>query len=82
MATWAATRSPARVSSSGTSRCSKDFNISEQHKVQFRFEAFNFPNHPNWGNPNTNVSSGGNFGRITGTRNNMRNLQFALKYMF
>ena len=50
--------------------------------MQFRFEAFNFPNHPNWGNPNANVSSGGNFGRITGTRNSMRNLQFALKYMF
>jgi hypothetical protein len=59
----------------------KDFNISEQHKLQFRFEAFNFPNHPNWANPNANVSSS-SFGRITGTRNNMRNLQFALKYMF
>ena len=59
----------------------KDFSITERHKVQFRFEAFNFLNHPNWGNPDTNVASG-TFGKITGTRTNMRNLQFALKYSF
>jgi hypothetical protein len=28
----------------------KDFRVSENHTVQFRFEAFNLPNHPNWGN--------------------------------
>jgi hypothetical protein len=60
----------------------KDFRFTEQHKLQFRFEAFNFPNHPNWNNPNTNIAAGSNFGVITGTRGNMRNLQFALKYMF
>jgi hypothetical protein len=59
----------------------KDFVLMEGHKVQFRFEAFNFPNHPNWGNPNTNVTAAA-FGQITSTRGNMRNLQFALKYSF
>ncbi|MBN8732007.1 MAG: hypothetical protein J0L64_15810, partial [Acidobacteria bacterium] len=60
----------------------KNFNLkSETRYLQFRFEAFNFPNHPNWGNPNTNVSSGG-FGQITGTRNNMRQLQLGLKLNF
>ncbi len=59
----------------------KDFPVSESHRLQFRFEAFNFPNHPNWGNPNTDLNSAA-FGRITGTRTNMRNLQFALKYIF
>jgi hypothetical protein len=59
----------------------KDFNFNEQHKIQFRFEAFNFPNHPNFGNPDTNIISP-TFGVITGTRTNMRNLQFALKYVF
>ena len=60
----------------------KNFNLkSETRYLQFRFEAFNFPNHPNWGNPDTNVSSG-NFGRITGTRSNMRQLQFGLKLNF
>ena len=60
----------------------KDFNLGhEQRYLQFRFEAFNFPNHANWGNPNGNVSSGG-FGQITGTRGNMRQLQFGLKLNF
>jgi len=60
----------------------KNFRLpSESRYLQFRFEAFNFPNHPNWGNPNTNVTSA-DFGRIAGTRGTMRNLQFALKYVF
>jgi hypothetical protein len=71
----------------------KNFTMpySEKHQLQFRFEAFNFPNHPNWNNPDTNVNSGprnaatglgSNFGRITGTRGNMRNLQLGLRYTF
>ena len=59
----------------------KDFRIVEGQSLQFRFEAFNFPNHPNWGDPDTNVSSS-NYGKIRGTRGNMRELQFALKYLF
>jgi hypothetical protein len=59
----------------------KDFNFTERHRLQFRFEAFNIPNHPNWGNPNANIASNG-FGQITGTRTNMRQLQVALKYIF
>jgi hypothetical protein len=59
----------------------KDFRIREGHTLQFRFEAFNLPNHPNWGNPNTDIRSGA-FNTITSTRTNMRNLQFALKYLF
>jgi hypothetical protein len=60
----------------------KNFNLfSEGRYLQFRFEGFNFPNHPNWGNPNANVASGA-FGQITGTRGNMRNLQLALKLVF
>jgi hypothetical protein len=59
----------------------KNFHFTEQRYLQFRFEAFNFPNHPNWGNPNTNIAAA-NFGVITGTRTNMRNLQLALKLVF
>jgi Carboxypeptidase regulatory-like domain len=59
----------------------KDFRIVEGQFVQFRFEAFNFPNHPNWGDPNTSVTAT-NYGKIRGTRTNMRELQFALKYVF
>ena len=36
------------------------------------------PNHPNWGNPNANVTSQG-YGSIGGTRTNMRQMQLALK---
>jgi Carboxypeptidase regulatory-like domain len=53
----------------------------ESRYLQFRFEAFNFPNHPVWGNPNTNVASGG-FGTLTGTRTSMRTLQLGLKLVF
>jgi len=60
----------------------KNFYLfSEGRYLQFRFEAFNFANHANWGNANGNVTSGG-VGTITGTRGNMRNLQFALKLVF
>ncbi len=59
----------------------KDFNFTERYRLEYRFEAFNFPNHPNWGLPNTNIASS-SFGRITGTRTNMRNLQMALKFVF
>ena len=64
--------------------------FAENHNLQFRLEAFNFPNHPNWNSPDTGILSGGvdpatgvgrNFGRITGTRG-MRNLQLGLRYTF
>ncbi|MCS7025458.1 MAG: carboxypeptidase-like regulatory domain-containing protein [Bryobacteraceae bacterium] len=60
----------------------KNFSLgAESRYAQLRFEWFNFPNHPNWANPNTNIASGG-FGQITGTRTNMRQLQVALKLYF
>ncbi|MGH9673137.1 MAG: carboxypeptidase regulatory-like domain-containing protein [Bryobacteraceae bacterium] len=57
------------------------FSGDSRYYLQFRFEGFNFANHPNWGNPNANISSA-SFGQITGTRGNMRNLQLALKLVF
>ncbi|MBI4889128.1 MAG: TonB-dependent receptor [Acidobacteria bacterium] len=60
----------------------KNFKLaSEKRYLQLRFEWFNFPNHPNWGNPDANVSSG-SFGRLTATRTNMRQLQVGMKYNF
>lgn len=66
----------------------KNFHFTEATFLQFRFEAFNATNHPNWGNPNTTITDdaryngNGNFGRITGTRGDMRQLQLALKFVF
>lgn len=53
----------------------------EGHELQFRFEAFNFPNRPNFGLPNATLSSN-NFAQITSTSTTMREIQFALKYSF
>jgi len=59
----------------------KEFHLNTQHYVEFRFEAFNFLNRPNFGDPNTSLSSVA-FGRISSTRTDMRQLQFGLKYVF
>ncbi len=59
----------------------KDFHFTERHRLQFRFEAFNFLNHPVWGNPDNTINNA-TFGTIRSTRTNMRNLQLGLKYVF
>jgi hypothetical protein len=61
----------------------KEFRMpyGEQHTLQFRFEAFNILNHPVWAAPNSNIQSAG-FGTVTNTAVPMRQLQFALKYLF
>ncbi len=59
----------------------KQFQIVENQALQFRFEAFNLPNHPNWGKPDITRTSS-SFGKIRSTRTNMREIQVALKYMF
>ena len=58
----------------------KNFPIHERYKVQFRAEAFNLFNHPNFNNPNGNVSAA-TFGTITAA-GAPRVLQLALKAMF
>jgi hypothetical protein len=67
---------------------------SEHHSLQFRLEAFNAINHPNWGMPNLNILSGPafsgqpgtnahqGFGVISSTQTGMRQVQIALKYSF
>jgi hypothetical protein len=61
----------------------KNFPISESKRVQFRFESFNIMNHPNFGNPDGNVSNG-TFGRITGLASGSvpRIIELGLKFQF
>ena len=63
------------------SNVQKSFRIIEGHELQFRWESYNLLNHPVWGFPNANLSSP-SFGRITSTAVSMRQMQFALKYVF
>jgi hypothetical protein len=58
----------------------KTFPIHEATKLQFRAEAFNLFNHPNFDNPNSTLNSP-LFGKIT-TAEPSRVLQFALRFMF
>jgi hypothetical protein len=55
--------------------------LGESGNVEFRTEFFNAFNHPQFGNPNTNVSSAA-FGTISSTSVNPRIIQFGLKLNF
>ena len=59
----------------------KEIAVREGHRIEFRFEAFNMPNHPNYLAPAADVRQPATFGKITAART-MRELQFALKYNF
>jgi hypothetical protein len=59
----------------------KWFNLKERHRVNFRFEMFNWMNHTVLGNPSVNGSDP-NFGRVTGVAVDPRNIQFGIKYLF
>jgi hypothetical protein len=43
----------------------KRFKIHETKEFEFRIDAVNVLNHPNFGNPNTDINAVNNFGRIT-----------------
>ena len=75
----------------------KSFYFTEKRYLQFRFESFNFLNHPNFADPSLNLGGNrvdavtgvpvlgtGAFGTISSTRPgiDMRELQFSLKLIF
>jgi hypothetical protein len=59
----------------------KDFRVREGHRLQFRWESFNFLNTPQFSAPNATLGAAG-FGRINGAVINNREMQFGLKYSF
>jgi hypothetical protein len=60
---------------------SRLFTFGTSQSAEVRLEAFNLLNNFNWGNPNTNFSSG-LFGRIQSVSGDMRIMQFGVKYTF
>ena len=59
----------------------KKFAINDRAGFQFRAEAFDAFNHPNWGGVNLNPTSSA-FGKITGKTGDVRNLQLSLRAYF
>jgi hypothetical protein len=59
----------------------KDFAIMESHRLNFRAEFFNFPNHPNWGGAGTDPNNLTTFGKVTSKSSN-REVQLSLRYSF
>ena len=59
----------------------RNIRIHENHSLNFRFEAFNAANHPNWNSPSSDARNASSFGVITSAKT-MRQLQFGLKYAF
>jgi hypothetical protein len=64
----------------------KKMRLSERRRVQFRAEAFNIFNHPNFTYPSEIVFTSANYsssaGQITSTATPSRQIQFALKLLF
>ena len=59
----------------------KRFAINERNAIQFRAEAYDFINHPNWSGPQFNPTSS-QFGEVTGKTGLARTLQLSLRYSF
>jgi hypothetical protein len=60
----------------------KNFDMPwEGHRLQFRWEAFNVTNHPNWNVPSSDARNAATFGYVQSART-MREMQVALKYLF
>lgn len=60
---------------------SRAFQVQEHKELTFRLEIFNVLNHPNLGNPTTQLSNA-KFGQITAQNGDPRVMQGALKFTF
>ncbi|MCX6593700.1 MAG: TonB-dependent receptor [Acidobacteria bacterium] len=60
----------------------KIFRLTEKVRLQFRAEAFNSMNRVRFSSPNTSVTGGANFGRVTAQANDPRQMQGGLKLIW
>jgi hypothetical protein len=60
----------------------KKVNFTEKSGIQFRAEAFNIFNHPNWNGASFNPTNLSTFGKITSKTGDVRNLQLSLRLFF
>ncbi|MBV9886332.1 MAG: TonB-dependent receptor [Acidobacteria bacterium] len=63
------------------SSLSKTFHITERHQIQFRADAFNTFNHPNFAAPD-NIVGDPSEGQVFSTSIDNRRMQFSLRYSF
>jgi hypothetical protein len=59
----------------------KTFLFTETLRLEFRAEAFNFINHPQYAFPDSTITDA-TYGKITSTRLENRQVQFGLKFIF
>lgn len=59
----------------------RQFPVTENKRLEFRAEMFNAFNTPVYGTPNGTITSV-NFGKVTDTANQARQIQLALKFLF
>jgi hypothetical protein len=60
----------------------KAFPLFGENGFEFRAEAYNFPNHPNWASANYTATAA-TFGEVTAkTTSNPRTIQVGLRYKF
>jgi hypothetical protein len=60
----------------------KDFKIREAIGFQFRAEAYDALNHPNWNGVSTDPTNLTTFMKVTGKSGDVRNLQLSLRFHF
>jgi hypothetical protein len=58
----------------------KHFQTFEDQFLTFRFDAFDFPNHPNWAAPDSTCTDA-TFGKVT-SKTGQRSMQASLRYSF
>lgn len=63
-------------------RFTKQFSLTESHKLTFQWDAFNAFNHTTFADPAADINSPATFGQITSQASPNRVMQFGLRYEF